>query len=174
MSIVAEWLDIVDDHNNVIGRALRSEVHRLQLKHRSIHIAIFNQQGQILLQKRALTKDTGPGAWDSAVGGHVESGEDYDTAACRESEEELGLILPTPPTRLFILPAENNQGSEFVCVYHLVHDGPFTPNLDEISECRWFTHQELVAHLQDPTFLITRTFSRLFSHLVALGKFTCS
>ena len=86
-----EIFDVVNDRDEVIDRKPRSEVHRLGLLHRAVHVLVFNSHGQIFLQKRSMKKDRQPGVWDSSASGHVDSGEDYDTTAVREVWEEIGL-----------------------------------------------------------------------------------
>src|ERR1700722_1586072 len=120
-----EIFDVVNERDEVVGQNTRREVHRLGLKHRAVHVLVFNQKGEIFLQKRSMAKDTFPGAWDSSASGHVDSGEDYDACAVRELEEELGLKVAAPPRRLFKMPACAETGQEFVWVYQLESDGPF-------------------------------------------------
>ena len=59
--------------------------------HRAVHILVFNQRGELFLQKRSMSKDNDPGMWDSSAAGHVDSGESYLDCATREIEEELGV-----------------------------------------------------------------------------------
>ena len=81
----SEKLEIVDNDGNVIGLAERSELHRNPgLIHRVVHVLVFNNSGELLLQKRSLKKDIAPGKWDTSVGGHVNPGEDVFAAARRE------------------------------------------------------------------------------------------
>src|SRR5271156_2765821 len=98
-----EIFDVVNDQDEVIGQRSRGEVHRLGLKHRAVHVLVFNGRGEVFLQKRSMQKDTFPGAWDSSASGHLDSGEDYDACAARELREELGLTVSAPPRRLFNL-----------------------------------------------------------------------
>jgi hypothetical protein len=56
-----EIFDVVNDRDEVIGCETRSEVHRLGLQHRSVHVLIFNQRGQIFLQKRSMKKGSAAG-----------------------------------------------------------------------------------------------------------------
>src|SRR5689334_17966388 len=102
---MAEIFDVVNEHDQVIDRQPRHEVHRLGLMHRAVHVLVFNSRNQIFLQKRSLAKDRQPGLWDSSASGHVDSGEDYDACAVRELREEIGLELKAAPQRLFKLPA---------------------------------------------------------------------
>ena len=87
-----EIFDVVNERDEVIDARPRSEVHRLGLRHRAIHVLVFNSHGETFLQKRSMTKDREPGKWDSSSSGHVDSGEDYDACAVRELREEIGLI----------------------------------------------------------------------------------
>ena len=86
-----ELLAIVDEDDEVVGSKTRREIHQAGLRHRAVHILVFNTQGHVCLQKRSMTKDVNPGAWDTSSAGHVDFGETYETAAKRELEEELGI-----------------------------------------------------------------------------------
>src|SRR3984957_10973987 len=114
-----EIFDVVNDRDEVIGQRARREVHRLGLKHRAVHVLVFNRRGEVFLQKRSMIKDTFPGTWDSSASGHVDTGEDYDACAVRELGEELGLVIAAAPARLFKIPACAETGEEFCWVYRL-------------------------------------------------------
>jgi isopentenyldiphosphate isomerase len=94
-----EIFDVVNERDEVIDARPRREVHRLGLKHRAIHVLVFNARGETFLQKRSMTKDREPGKWDSSSSGHVDSGEDYDACAVRELREEIGLTAAQAPAR---------------------------------------------------------------------------
>lgn len=132
-----EIFDVVDDRDRVIGKQTRREVHRRGLKHRAVHVLVFNERGEVYLQKRSFKKDTFPGAWDSSASGHLNSGETYDACAVREAREEIGLFLHRTPKRLFKIEACAQTGQEFVWVYRSEFNGPFRLNLDEL-ECGAF------------------------------------
>ena len=135
--------DVVDSNDQVIDQRPRSEVHRLGLQHRAIHLLVFNSKGELFLQKRSMKKDCFPGTWDSSASGHVDSGEDYDTCALREPREELGLKLEAVPERLFKVDACEETGQEFLWVYRLQHEGPFDLDAEEISEGGWFSPAQI-------------------------------
>jgi isopentenyldiphosphate isomerase len=133
-----EIFDIVNDRDEVIGQERRGEVHRLGLKHRAVHVLVFNRRGEVFLQKRSMKKDTFPGAWDSSASGHLDTGETYDACAVRELREEIGLQLSAPPARLFKLDACAETGQEFLWVYRCESEGPFTLHPEEIEQGDWF------------------------------------
>ena len=141
-----EYFDIYDEAGNRIGRALRSECHgNPALLHHTSHVVVFHPAGgRILLQKRSRSKDIQPGKWDTAVGGHVDAGEDYLTAALRELREELGVTASAGELRhLFDSKIRNAVESEDVRVYALRSAGPFRCQPEEIDEIRFWTADEL-------------------------------
>ncbi len=133
-----EVFDVVNERDEVIGCERRTEVHRLELRHRATHILVFNAQGKLFLQKRSANKDRHPGVWDSSAAGHVDHGESYDACALRELAEELGLEVSQPLERLFKLKAGPETGQEFVWVYRCQANGPFVLPPDEIERGDWF------------------------------------
>jgi len=144
-----EIFDVVNERDEVIGQQPRSEVHRLGLMHRAVHVLVFNAAGQVFLQKRSLTKDRQPGVWDSSASGHVDSGEDYDSCAVRELREEIGLELNGAPKRLFKLAACAETDQEHVWVYRWQAEGPFRLHPDEIERGGWFAPDAVTRWMQD-------------------------
>ena len=138
-----EIFDVVNERDEVIGRETRREVHRTGLKHRAVHVFVFNSRGEVFLQKRSLTKDSSPGLWDSSASGHLDCGEDYDACAVRELREEIGLKLSESPRRVFKVEACRETGQEFVWLYRSASEGPFTLNPEEIERGGWFTAQRV-------------------------------
>lgn len=144
-----EIFDVVDDRDVVIGHAPRSEVHRRKLRHRAVHVLVFNARGELFLQKRSMKKDCFPGTWDSSASGHLDRGEEYDACAIREVREELGVTLPGVPERLFKVEACAATGEEFVWVYECRHEGPFELHPDEIETGDWFTREAITAWIRE-------------------------
>lgn len=138
-----EIFDIVDERDEVVGRRPRSEVHRLGLQHRAVHVLVFNARGELFLQKRSMQKDCFPGAWDSSAAGHLDAGESYDDCAVRELREELGLSVAEPLRRLFKLAACAETGQEHVWVYRCEAEGPFALHPDEIERGGWFSPEAI-------------------------------
>jgi 16S rRNA (adenine1518-N6/adenine1519-N6)-dimethyltransferase len=144
-----EMFDVVNERDEVVGRERRSEVHRQGLRHRAVHVLVFNRRGKLFLQKRSRWKDSFPGTWDSSASGHLAPGETYDDCAVREVKEELGLTLAGPPERLFKLEAGAATGQEFVWVYRCEAEGPFVLPPEEIETGGWFTPEQITAWLAE-------------------------
>lgn len=138
-----EIFDVVNERDEVIDQKPRSEVHRLGLLHRAIHVLVFNSRGEIFLQKRSGSKDREAGKWDSSSSGHVDSGEDSDACAVRELREEIGLIVPKTPERLFKIDACAETDQEFVWVYRCEAEGPFQLDSREIECGEWIAPKEV-------------------------------
>lgn len=141
-----EMLEIIDDVSGaVIGIAPRKKCHGdPTLIHRSVHVVVYASNGDILLQKRKMTKDIQPGKWDTACGGHLDPGDTFETAAVRELSEELGLVLPPEKFRyLFDYKVRNAIESENVRVFAITSDGPFFPQESELDGVQFYPAETL-------------------------------
>lgn len=143
-----EIFDVVNDRDEVIDHRPRSEVHRLGLKHRAVHVLVFNRAGHLFLQKRSMRKDCFPGTWDSSASGHLDRGEAYDACAVRELAEEIGLRVASTPERLFPIEARPETGQEFVWVYRQPSEGPFQLQPEEVDRGEWF-HPDVITQWID-------------------------
>jgi 16S rRNA (adenine1518-N6/adenine1519-N6)-dimethyltransferase len=135
-STANEQFPVVDEKDEVRGHAARSEVHGNNLRHRAVHILIFNPVGELYLQRRSRWKDRHPLKWDSSAAGHVVAGESYDETARRELKEELGLDVPLE--RIVKLPASSRTDNEFIWSYRGVVSGDPIPNKCEIERGVFF------------------------------------
>jgi len=155
VSVSDELLDVVNDNDEVIGVRSRGEIHAEGLMHRAVHILLFNSQGKLFLQKRSLSKDEQPGKWDSSAAGHVDTGEAYLDCACREIDEELGIVVDQPLQALFKLPATLRTGNEHCMVYSYSFDGPLVLQADEIDDGEWIDPAIMDRRVADADPLLT-------------------
>jgi 8-oxo-dGTP pyrophosphatase MutT (NUDIX family) len=88
-----------------------------------------------------LWKDIQPGKWDTAVGGHVDYGEDIPSALQREVREELG-IEDFVPEFLLRYIFESERDRELVHVYRTTYDGDICPTA-ELDGGRFWTIDEI-------------------------------
>jgi isopentenyldiphosphate isomerase len=86
-----ELLDIVNEHDRIVGSAMRSAVHQRGLRHRGVHVFLFASDTTLLVQQRSPEADASPSLLDCSVSEHVRTGETYLQAAVRGLKEELGL-----------------------------------------------------------------------------------
>jgi len=155
-----ELLDVVDRQDRIIDQRPRSEIHALALHHRAVHILVFNDLGQLLLQKRSMKKDLNKGLWDTSAAGHVDAGEIYSDCAPRELQEELGVSADL--SELFKLEPTPELGMEFIQVFSCLHNGPFTLAAEEIDECRWLGLDEVNGRVEKNEASLTETFKSIW------------
>ncbi|MBN1356609.1 NUDIX domain-containing protein [bacterium] len=133
----------VDEYDRPLAPQPRCRCHADPvLTHRTVHVMVLDGGNRILSQKRSLAKDIQPGKWDTAVGGHVEPGEDSDAAAIREFREELGLQSPGM-TFLYEYLWVSDLESERVRTYLARCEGPFRFDPDEIDDLNFFSLDQL-------------------------------
>jgi isopentenyldiphosphate isomerase len=138
-----ELFPIVDEEGMVIDKATRGECHGgARLLHPVVHLHVFNNTGEIFLQKRPEWKDIQPGKWDTAVGGHIDYGETPEDALLREVREELGITTFTPQW-LGMYVFESQRERELVYVYQTVYDGEIRPSEAELDGGRFWTIDEI-------------------------------
>lgn len=153
-----EVIDIVDEDNNIVGKELKSKAHRNGHWHKAIHIWIYNSEGEILLQRRALDKDSYPGMWTHAVGGHISSGEDPETAALREAVEEIDLNIKKKDLEFYKIRkdtdvvAEDFLDNEFDYVYLVKFNGSVNDlelQEEEVYDVKFISQDKLKKDLKE-------------------------
>jgi len=161
-----ELFPIVDEQGNAIGKAPRSVCHNGISKplHPVVHLHLFNSAGELYLQKRAITKDTQPGKWDTSVGGHSAPGETIEEALIREAEEELGL-KDFIPEFLGKYIWESPQERELVSSFSSITDLIPVINEEEIEEGKFWPLQEIKDNIGKNVF--TPNFENEFKMLIS-------
>lgn len=143
MEMHEELLDVVNDRGEVIKTLPRSVIHgNPALMHRVVHVLVFNEKGELLLQKRSMNKDVAPGKWDTSVGGHVDAGETILAAVRREMEEELG-VSTCGPEFLYTYIHSNPYETEIVYTHSCIHAGEIKFHQGEIDEVRFWGIDEI-------------------------------
>ncbi|MCD7933531.1 MAG: NUDIX domain-containing protein [Tannerellaceae bacterium] len=147
-----EYFPLVNEAGETIGKATRRECHSgTKWLHPVVHLHVFNERGELYLQKRAVWKDIQPGKWDTAVGGHVDYGETVEVALIREVWEELS-IERFVPEFLASYIFESEIEKELVNTYRTVYTGEIYPNEDEVERGRFWSIQEIQDNLGKGVF----------------------
>lgn len=158
-----ELFPIVDTEGRVIGKASRGECHSgSMLLHPVVHLHVFNERGELFLQKRPMWKDIQPGRWDTAVGGHVDYGETVGEALLREAAEELGLT-DFEPKQLISYLFESARERELVNVFRCECKADAVKPSEELDGGRWFSPEEIADRIGAGFF--TPNFEQEYSRL---------
>ena len=145
-----EWVDIVNEENEVIAQSSRAQMRAQRLRHRATYIVVHDGRGKILVQRRTENKDFMPGMLDATAGGVVQSSENMLESARREAEEELGIAdVPFAEHGMFYFEDQHCRvwGGLFSCVSH----GPFAMQEEEVAEIFWMLPEEITARCDEFT-----------------------
>jgi isopentenyl-diphosphate Delta-isomerase len=88
---VIENVVLIDEADAALGEGEKLDVHRQGTLHRAFSVFAFNPAGELLLQRRALSKYHSGGLWTNTCCGHPRPGEETADAARRRLGEELGI-----------------------------------------------------------------------------------
>jgi len=141
-----EQVVLVNQKDEVLGLMEKQQAHINGLLHRAFSVFLFNDNGEMLLQKRASGKYHSPGQWTNAVCSHPRNGETYVEAANRRVKEELGIATELSEKFHFIYKADvggNLWEHELDHVFTGNFDGEFNLNKNEVSEVRYISMENL-------------------------------
>lgn len=148
---ILEEVVLVDGDGKAIGEANKAEVHTANTpRHLAFSCYLFNDEGQLLVSRRALTKLTWPGVWTNSFCGHPAPGESFSAAIGRRAEQELGLKVTDIEVQLprFSYQATDDSGvveNEFCPVYSARTTQEPNPNPTEVMATAWVDATQLRA-----------------------------
>ncbi|MEY4458560.1 MAG: hypothetical protein RIS25_1153 [Actinomycetota bacterium] len=148
---VPELVVLLDESGEPIGEHLKSTVHHTDTPlHLAFSCHVYNDKGQVLVTRRALSKLTWPGVWTNSFCGHPAPGEDFESAISRRAVDELGLTVHSispilPDFRYRAVDASGVVENEICPVFSAIADGDPQPSSDEVCEWAWIDPRELAA-----------------------------
>ncbi|MFE6867056.1 isopentenyl-diphosphate Delta-isomerase [Kitasatospora sp. NPDC057692] len=144
-------LELVDDEGVTIGTAEKLWAHQQPGRlHRAFSVFLFDRQGRMLLQRRALGKYHSPGVWSNTCCGHPYPDEPPFVAAARRTAEELGVapaLLCEAGTVRYDLPDEASGliEREWNHLFVGLVTAPVRPAPEEVDDYAFVTAEELRA-----------------------------
>lgn len=148
-----EFIEVIHEHDGEpTGEALsRAEVLSKHMWCRTTNVYILNRKGEILCHQRSLAKERFPGAWSTHFGGHLAQGENYESNALKEVEEELGVSnLRLVPWRTTKHEEARIWVREFMTVLHEdISNLNFQKS--EIEQLKWFNIEEILDETHNGT-----------------------
>ncbi|QXI25660.1 isopentenyl-diphosphate Delta-isomerase [Pseudomonas vanderleydeniana] len=160
-----ETLILVDEHDCETGSAQKLFVHQQGLRHRAFSIFIFDEQGRLLMQRRAMGKYHSQGLWTNTCCGHPRLGEQTHAAAQRRLFEEMGLTCPLSKVASLLYREQvSNQLIEHEFDHLFVGLGGTPPqaNPDEAMDWRWLPLSDIPRCIAAEPESYTVWFCRIF------------
>ena len=111
---------------------------------KEISVLIYNDQHDILIQKRSANKRSYPNRW-ALLHGHVEEGETVEVAAVRECKEELGIEVEMSELH----PFTTIENSETHATYYFYvrfnkNEAEFILQKEELSQVKWCSINDVI------------------------------
>jgi isopentenyl-diphosphate delta-isomerase len=135
-----ERVVLVNEQDKAIGIEDKIRAHLLGVLHRAFSVFVINSAGQLLVQRRALTKYHSQGLWSNTCCGHPRPGETIAHASRRRLREEMGFESNLNEVFSFVYRANLEDGlieNEYDHVLVGFFEGVPKPDPAEISEWRW-------------------------------------
>jgi len=142
---------LVDEQDNPVGTMGKMEVHEKALLHRAFSVFIFNDKGEMLLQKRAATKYHSAGLWTNTCCSHPKPGETTEAAAIKRLQEEMGFSTPISKAFSFVYKAPFDNGlteHEYDHVFTGTFNGLINPDPREVSDYCYQSIETVKANVQ--------------------------
>ena len=122
------------------------------LFHLQVHVCIFNEQGEMLIQQRQTIKRWYAGLWDYSVGGSAVAGDTSLAAAERETLEELGPRVSLAGRK----PAVTRWYGSIIDDYYILPLNVVLSDLhlqrEEVQAVRWAGREDILALLAEGQF----------------------
>ena len=142
-----ELVVLITPEDEFLGLMEKQQAHINGLLHRAFSIFLFNEKGEMLLQRRALTKYHSPGQWTNTVCSHPRIDETYLDAAHRRLQEELGFQVDLTEKFHFLYKANvGNQLWEHELDHVLVgkyQNEEIVLHTEEVDAVRFISMEEL-------------------------------
>lgn len=161
---------LVNEQDEPVGTMEKIEAHQKGLLHRAFSVFVMNEQGEMLLQQRALDKYHSGGLWTNTCCSHPLPGEDIPTAAHRRLQEEMGFDCPLQEIFSFTYRAEFDNGlteHEFDHVLIGKYNGAVLPDATEVHAYKFVSPAAIRQLLDEEPDTFTHWFHLAFPKIAA-------
>ena len=160
-----ELVILVDENDNKVGLMPKMEAHEKALLHRAFSVFVFNDDNELMLQRRALNKYHSPGLWTNTCCSHQRDGETNIEAGVRRLQEEMGFSVPLREAMSFIYKAPFDNGlTEHEYDYILLGEFNAVPDINpaEVAEWKWMKLEDVKEDMQTNRGIYTEWFKIIF------------
>ena len=135
-----EMVILVDKHDNQLGLMEKIEAHKKAVLHRAFSVFILNDNNELLIQQRALSKYHSPALWTNTCCSHPRDGESVLDAGARRLKEEMGFETKLDSLLSFVYRAKFDNGlteHEFDHVLFGYYNDDPSINKLEVMDWKW-------------------------------------
>lgn len=165
-----EKVILVNENDEQIGLMEKIEAHEKALLHRAFSVFVFNDENELMIQQRALSKYHSPGLWTNTCCSHQREGESNVEAGKRRLQEEMGFSTSLKDTISFIYKAPFDNGlteHEFDHILVGYFDGKPELNPDEVAAWKWVSLEDLKVDMNKNPHIYTEWFKIIFDKYYA-------
>ena len=151
-------LILVDESDQAIGFGEKIWVHREAALHRAFSIFVFNEHGELLIQKRSKRKYHSGGLWSNTCCSHPGPDDILEEIIHTRLSAEMGFDCPLRKVFTFQYRARLDNGlfeHEIDHVYIGAFDDDPSPDPNEVEEWKWVSIQELTLDIKTQPDLYT-------------------
>lgn len=160
-----EQVILVNEQDEQIGLMPKMEAHEKALLHRAFSVFIFNNQGELMLQQRAMHKYHSPGLWTNTCCSHQRQGESNIEAGKRRLQEEMGFVTELKEVTSFMYKAPFDNGlteHEYDHVMIGDYNGEPRVNPEEVAHWKWMTLEAVRVDIATNPKVYTEWFKIIF------------
>ncbi|MXV38181.1 isopentenyl-diphosphate Delta-isomerase [Flavobacteriaceae bacterium Ap0902] len=137
---------LVNESDDPLGVMEKQEAHIAGVLHRAFSVFIYNDKGELLIQRRAMHKYHSPGLWTNTCCSHPRQGETYEEGAKRRLMEEMGFTTDLEYLFDFVYKADVGQGlteHELDYVFTGTYNQDPEINPEEVASYQWIKLEDL-------------------------------
>jgi isopentenyl-diphosphate Delta-isomerase len=167
---MSDQVVLVNENDDEIGLMHKLEVHQKGMLHRAFSVFVFNQNGELLLQQRALGKYHSEGLWSNTCCSHPLPDEETADAAVRRLQEEMGMSAPLQFLYSFIYNAKLDHDlteHELDHIYWGISNEIPTINTTEVSSYKYLSIEALKKDLAENPHHYTEWLKICFEEVAA-------
>jgi isopentenyl-diphosphate delta-isomerase len=153
--VAQEHVVLLDEDGCYVGTTAKATVHHGETPlHLAFSSYLVNDEGKVLLTRRALSKATFPGVWTNSCCGHPADGESMTDAVRRRVKDELGLDVAQVelilPRFRYVAEQDGIVENEMCPVFRARAYGEVARDPAEVEDARWVDWPQLLGMIDDP------------------------
>ena len=153
-------IDVVNELDEKVGEALRSEVLPAAKNFHTAHLFLFDETGLLLLQQLGANRERHPLKWGASVAAYLFADETYEAAIRRRAQQELGVMVE--PALVGKTQMLDGSSTKFVSLFAAVFSGDLMPDPQRVEAVRLMTLDEVTAAMRSSPEDFTPTFRHIF------------